>query len=244
MPKKQDLIQLAKLGGRDAELFLLDKIHAIEEATQKAVEEIKSTSQETIKELKASVPNLDTVLKSVRGTQGEKGDGGDVGVKGDKGERGEQGKQGTQGIRGEMGERGEKGERGTDGIKGTDGKDGSPDTQEMVRDKLESLRGDERLSVDAVKGMKELIKEIPERPTTTVFGGRQRRYVKFSFSGDGATTAFTLAREPAGKGLALWAYYMGQWLQPGTHFNIAGRTFTTTFTAEGSTTIEGFMEIA
>jgi len=67
--------------------------------------------------------------------------------------------------------------------------------------------------------------------------------VKFSFTGNGATTAFTLPREPAGKGLALWAYYQGQWLQPAIHFNISKLTFTTTFTAENGTTIEGFLMI-
>jgi len=42
---------------------------------------------------------------------------------------------------------------GKDGIDGKDGKDGSPDTAEQVRDKLETLKEDERLDVSAIKGL-------------------------------------------------------------------------------------------
>lgn len=63
----------------------------------------------------------------------------------------------------------------------------------------------------------------------------------FSFTGDGLTTDFTLPDTPSGNGLAIWAYYNGQWLQPSSHFTVNGRTFSTTFTAEDGTIIEGFL---
>lgn len=50
-----------------------------------------------------------------------------------------------------------RGERGNDGL---DGKDGTEITNIEVRDKLESLEGDERLDVSAIKGTESLIEDI------------------------------------------------------------------------------------
>jgi hypothetical protein len=49
---------------------------------------------------------------------------------------------------------------GIPGTPGIDGKDGSPDTPEQVKDKLSSLKGDERLDKSAIKGIDELLKEV------------------------------------------------------------------------------------
>jgi hypothetical protein len=97
--------------------------------------------------------------------KGEKGDKGDIGPKGDKGEKGEKGEsgkdakvlfRGPKGDRGEKGELGPKGDPGIDGIDGMQGEPGSPgspDTPEQVRDKLESLVLDERLDLEAIRGI-------------------------------------------------------------------------------------------
>jgi len=56
---------------------------------------------------------------------------------------------------------------GKDGAPGERGKDGSPDTPEMVRDKLEELVGDERLDARAIRGLEN---GVVERGIT-IFGG-------------------------------------------------------------------------
>lgn len=57
---------------------------------------------------------------------------------------------------------------GTDGKNGKDGKDGSPDTAAQIANKLESLKGDERLSKEAVRGIEDIekrVKDVESRPT-------------------------------------------------------------------------------
>ena len=53
---------------------------------------------------------------------------------------------------------GERGERGLTG-KGKPGRDGSPDTPKQIKDKLEKLIGEERLSWKAIEGLEEEIKK-------------------------------------------------------------------------------------
>ena len=60
------------------------------------------------------------------------------------------------------GKDGRDGIDGKDGNDGKDGKDGSPDTPEQVRDKLESLTGEERLDFTAIKGLENIKEEGKE----------------------------------------------------------------------------------
>lgn len=62
-----------------------------------------------------------------------------------------------------------RGDKGDGGIDGKDGQNGSPDTPEQIVDKLESLKGNDRLDVSAVKGIEEIINRIKE--TKIVSGG-------------------------------------------------------------------------
>ncbi len=71
-------------------------------------------------------------------------------------------------------------------------------------------------------------------------GGGVGNPTSFSFTGDASTTEFTLSTDVAANGLAIWAYYNGQWLQPGVHFSVSGKILTTTFTPESGVIIEGF----
>ena len=82
---------------------------------------------------------------------------------GKDGKKGRDGKDGTRGLRGLPGKDGKDGRNGKDG---KDGRDGSPDTPYEIRDKLSSLRGNERLDA---KHIKNLEKQIDLRVTT--FGG-------------------------------------------------------------------------
>ena len=120
------------------------------------------------------------------------------------------------------------------------------DTPVEVRNKLEILKGEERLDKSSIRGLEDELKTISERVSTSSrtvgLAARQLRGAKFSFAGNDATRAFTLPNEPAMKGLAIWAYYQGAWLQPDVHFVVTGKTFTCqNFTPVTGSTIEGFI---
>ena len=81
------------------------------------------------------------------------------------GPRGPIGPRGPRGLKGEPGENGKDGRNGKDG---KDGKDGSPDTPYEIRDKLSSLKGNERLDAKAIKN---LAREIGSVTFTGMGGG-------------------------------------------------------------------------
>ena len=81
------------------------------------------------------------------------------------GPRGPIGPRGPRGLKGEPGEKGKDGRNGKDG---KDGKDGSPDTPYEIRDKLSSLKGNERLDAKAIKN---LAKEMGSVTFTGMGGG-------------------------------------------------------------------------
>ena len=96
--------------------------------------------------------------KSSKGDKGDKGERGDIGLRGDRGDKGETGDKGDRGERGFNGERGESiigpmGPIGLKGERGEDGKDGSPDIPKEIKNKLESLKGEERLDASAIKNL-------------------------------------------------------------------------------------------
>lgn len=105
---------------------------------------------------------------------------------------------------------------------------------EATRDGLELLTGDNRLDKKAIRGLDEEFEKVNKRIASIPRGGGARalRLVEFQFTGDGSTTAFTLPHEPSGKGKAMWVYYNSAWLQPTTHYTLAGKTITFTFTPE------------
>lgn len=57
------------------------------------------------------------------------------------------------------------------------GKDGSPDKAEQVRDKLELLKGDERLDKSAIRGWEELERMVQQTGTRGVIGGGNGFYL-------------------------------------------------------------------
>ena len=73
-------------------------------------------------------------------------------------------------------------------------------------------------------------------------GGGLSLPVSQTFSGDGATTSFTLNSKVAAGGAAIWVYYNGQYLVPTTHFtitnNAANATIALTFTPDDGTSID------
>jgi hypothetical protein len=128
------LEKLAKLLD-DGNLAILEHLFEIEEKIDAKVEEMK-----------ASVPDVYKILEAVQLQDGEDGEDGKDGAQGEKGDKGD------KGDTGEKGEKGDPGRDGVDGINGIPGdiKDLSP---EELRDSLELLQGDERLDINAVKGI-------------------------------------------------------------------------------------------
>lgn len=87
---------------------------------------------------------------------------GKPGQDGRDGKNGKDGKPGPQGERGETGRQGKDGRNGKDGLNGEDGLDGSPDFPKDIRDKLSSLKGDDRLSASAIKDLPTVVRELPQ----------------------------------------------------------------------------------
>lgn len=85
-------------------------------------------------------------------------------IPGPKGKDGKNGKDGKDGKNGLNGLDGKDGKDGIDGKNGLDGKDGSPDKPEDIKQKLESLEGDDRLDAKAIKN-------LPKIGEQTIIGG-------------------------------------------------------------------------
>jgi hypothetical protein len=120
-----------------------------------ALFEALDESTEAIEEAKNAIESLEKI-KGDQGAQGDKGDQGEKGEKGDQGERGEKGepgRNGKDGLDGQDGLDGLDGANGENGKDGADGKDGSPDTAEDIRNKLQSLKDDDRLPASAIKDL-------------------------------------------------------------------------------------------
>lgn len=83
-------------------------------------------------------------------------------LKGVDGKDGKNGKDGRDGVNGATGPKGDTGPQGAQGISGKDGRDGSPDDAFDTRNKLELLDGEERLKLEAIRGLEDLIKDIKE----------------------------------------------------------------------------------
>ena len=105
---------------------------------------------------------------------------------------------------------------------------------EELRDKLEILEGDERLAIDAIRGLKEELERIAGTARTRgVFSSIRRVYQPyvddFSAQTDGSTKIFYLSRAPLKSDTVLvWGSDFPIILRPTTDFTIAGKTLTLT----------------
>ena len=235
-PENNKILTLAKKGGNDASLFLLREIQSLEKRIIELSEAMELPEDERSERLAMKLagkflavekgPQGEQGVEGPEGKQGEKGDEGEQGLQGEKGEKGERGFQGDRGEQGLRGERGEQGLRGERGEKGDAG----------------SFSG--RIDISAVKGLEdyEAVKKQANRSIPVNHGPVGfRGAVGFSFGGDGSTTTFTLPKEPALKGRALFIYRDGRAMIRTTDYTLAGRVVTTTFTAESSEIIDGFL---
>ena len=157
-------------------------------------------------------------LSELRGPQGDFGPQGPIGDMGEQGLRGEKGEQGEQGERGPIGPQGKPGLPGRDGKNGKDGKDGSPDKAEEIRNKLQSLRGIDRLDASAIKN-------LPKGGGVLRGGGAALTFEVPSGAVNGSNTAYTLSVTP--KASLLLFFVNGQLLRAGGEdYSFSGRTVT------------------
>jgi hypothetical protein len=210
-PKQKRLLALAKAGGKDSDLLILDEIEALESKFDEKTDEITATFEKfvtsietsfekAIEEIKENVPNLDEVLKSIKGKDGE--DSKVAGPKGDKGDSiiGPEGKSGAVGPMGPkpiLGIDYEAPKDGKDGesIVGPAGKDGSPDTAEQIVSKLESLEGNDRLNKSAINGLNEEFAKLAEsNKGRQIYGPGKTRVLLLDLSSqlNGSLKTFTI----------------------------------------------------
>lgn len=191
--KQKKVLELAKAGGTDKDLLILEQIEALEAKFDKETTELKKSFEEKVKEIKEGVPDLNKVLESVRGKDGQsiKGDKGEKGEKGDKGDTGERGERGEKGDNGADGKDGEMGLRGNPGEQGLQG---SSETPIQIAEKLETLKGKDRLDKSAIDGLEEDLEALSKKfnEGRPMFGsGKTKVYLKdLSASLDGSTKTF------------------------------------------------------
>jgi hypothetical protein len=104
-------------------------------------------------DLADALTNITMSAKGPKGDKGDRGMDGKDGRNGIDGKDGKDGKNGLDGLNGRDGAIGPKGDKGDKGDKGMDGVDGSPDTGDVIKFKLEMLKGDKRLDASAIKNL-------------------------------------------------------------------------------------------
>jgi len=151
---------------------LLDYINVILALLKK----LQNSSKSEIEEITSKIENIELL-------KGDKGDEGIIGQDGSDGVNGYDGRDGKDGVNGTNGKDGKEGHTpiagidyeipldGKNGDIGADGADGSPDTPEEVRDKLKELKNDERLSISAIKDLREELDKIKTRGGSAIYGG-------------------------------------------------------------------------
>ena len=123
------------------------------------------------------------------------------------------------------------GSKGDKGDQGRPGRDGSPDSPAKIKEKLESLEGDNRLDASAIKGLDDMIKK--GRPMGVAYAAGTRGTVKiYDLSSllDGTTKTFSL---PAFvRVLTVDVSSFPNAMRPTVDFTTDGAAMTITFTSQ------------
>lgn len=153
---------------QDKDLAIFDELQESNDKLGEVVEAVKSIPESPPLPEKMDVEILGAEVITIQGKDGKDGPQGPIGPQGVSGKsiEGPQGKPGVQGPKGDKGDKGDRGQSGLDADEveiiervskkvkdGKDGKDGSPDTPEEVRDKLSTLKGEQRLSARHIKDL-------------------------------------------------------------------------------------------
>lgn len=156
-----------------------------------------------------------------------------------KGEKGDTvvGSQGPVGPKPKVGvdfKQPKDGKRGKDGV-GKDGKDGKDAENVLVEvspdEVVNKIHEAERLiEPSRIKGLEKTIRDMRREKGGggAKGGGGMGNWVTDNFSGDGSTTAFTLASRVASGGTAILILLNGQAQELSTHYSVSGTTLTFT----------------
>lgn len=170
-------------------------------------------------------------IKVKDGDSGEQGERGEVGGRGKDGRDGVDGKSGKDGRDG-ISKDGVDGKDGLRGLLGARGMDGSPDEPEIIREKLETLKGEDRLDASAIKNLP--VERILGRSVGA--GGSEIKSTDLSSQLDGSTKDFTV---PANKRFnSLMGTQFPIVFRPDVDFTGSGTT-TLTLTSEVSAPEKG-----
>lgn len=191
-PTSQDLttISLAKKGGNDADLLLLDTIHEV----QSTVEGEIGGLNKKINDIQASIPQLIKVFDKIELIQGKAGKDGETGQIGPKPSDedllaliqplipepipGKDGKNGKDGV-------------GIDGSDGRDGKDAEPVDETKILAQITTLR--DELEARLAEFEKS-IKDVSDKSSRPIFGPGKTKILLIDLSSqlDGSTKTFFL----------------------------------------------------
>lgn len=115
------------------------------------------------------------------------------------------------------------------------------DTPEQLRDKLETLEKEERLDMEAVRGLKEALDKAAATNKVSGLFGTRRVYQpyrdNFTSQTDGATKTFYLSREPLKTDtIMVFGTDFPIILDPATDFTVSGKALTLTDAIDAPTT--------
>lgn len=216
--KKQGLNK----GKTIADILASESEERMEQKMSKIMDSFVSMFEDKIVEIAQEITEEEVTrqLSELRGPQGPMGDRGEQGesIIGEQGPEGPQGPQGERGPIGPPGKQGKPGIPGRDGKDGKDGKEGSPDKPEEIRNKLQALRGVDRLDASAIKN-------LPSGKGAMRGGGTALTFEVPTGTVDGSNAVFTLS-VPAKSTLLLF-FVNGQLLRAGGEdYTLSGRTVT------------------
>ena len=103
-------------------------------------------------------------------------------------------------------------------------------TPEIVKNKLESLEGEDRLDKSSIKGLDEELKRLDSKPTGSRGGARKITYVKrynLTSQLNGVLKTFTLPADTI-EVIGVWGTEFPINFNPGTDWTFSGRTLTLT----------------
>ena len=126
------------------------------------------------------------------------------------------------------------GKNGIDGINGVDGvngNDGSQDTPEQVRNKIETLMGEERFDLSAIKGLRRILTKLEDRPLGKGGGGFSLMHLNIHIldpyaptgSVNGSNKDFVLSNVP-NPSASLKVYVNGMKMQLTGDYTISNKT--------------------
>lgn len=120
---------------------------------------------------------------------------------------------------------GRNGFDGKPGLDGVNGTDGSPDTPKEVKDKLETLKDEERLDATAIKNLPTVLETLYGKRGGSSGGGSTMRVNNLSSQANGSSTTFTTTHRIGNNHLLFYSSFPTLFL-PTTDYTVSGTLIT------------------